>query len=104
MKWRECIGNDCNICGTPEGTKPFNLLKPTGHVMHHKFNIQQLYVLHAPYLCVLYLSEKKQRLVPLKCSILITSYKVINPLHTKRRLLYLKAQSVPRYKYFSSRL
>ena len=42
-----------------------NLLKPTGHVMHHKFNIQQLYVLPTLYLCVLYLSENKQRLVPL---------------------------------------
>jgi hypothetical protein len=43
-----------------------NLLKPTGHVMHHhQFNIQQLYALLALYLCVLYLSEKKQRLVPL---------------------------------------
>jgi hypothetical protein len=42
-----------------------NLLKPTGHVMHQQFNIQQLYVLPALYLCVLYLSESKQRLVPL---------------------------------------
>ena len=42
-----------------------NLLKPTGHVMHQQFNIQQLYVLPALYLCVLYLSENKQRLVPL---------------------------------------
>ena len=42
-----------------------NLLKPTGHVMHQLFNIQQLYVLPTPYLCVLYLSENKQRLVPL---------------------------------------
>jgi len=42
-----------------------NLLKPTGHVMHHQFNIQQLYVQPTLYLCVLYLSEKKQRLVPL---------------------------------------
>jgi hypothetical protein len=42
-----------------------NLLKPTGHVMHQQFNIQQLYVLPTLYLCVLYLSEKKQRLVPL---------------------------------------
>ena len=32
-----------------------NLLKPTGHVMHQQFNIQQLYVLPTPYLCVLYL-------------------------------------------------
>jgi len=40
-------------------------LKPTGHVMHQQFNIQQLYDLPTPYLCVLYLSENKQRLVPL---------------------------------------
>ena len=43
----------------------FNLLKPTGYVMHQQFNIQQLYVLPTVYLCVLYLSENKQRLVPL---------------------------------------
>jgi len=42
-----------------------NLLKPTGYVMHHQFNIQQLYALPTLYLCVLYLSENKQRLVPL---------------------------------------
>ena len=43
-----------------------NLLKPTGYVMHHQqFNIQQLYALLTLYLCVLYLSENKQRLVPL---------------------------------------
>ena len=42
-----------------------NLLKSTGHVMHQQFNIQQLYVLPTLYLCVLYLSENKQRLVPL---------------------------------------
>jgi hypothetical protein len=35
-----------------------NLLNPTGHVMHHQFNIQQLYALPTLYLCVLYLSEK----------------------------------------------
>ena len=43
----------------------FNLLKPTGYVMHQQFNIQQLYVLPTLYLCVVYLSENKQRLVPL---------------------------------------
>ena len=43
----------------------FNLLKPTGHVMRQQFNIQQLYVLPTLYLCVLYLSENKQRPVPL---------------------------------------
>ena len=42
-----------------------NLLKPTGYVMHQQFNIQQLYVLATLYLRVLYLSENKQRLVPL---------------------------------------
>jgi hypothetical protein len=42
-----------------------NLLKPTGYVMHPQFNIQQVYVLPTLYLCVLYLSENKQRLVPL---------------------------------------
>jgi len=36
-----------------------DILKPTGYVMHQQFNIQQLY------LCVLYLSQNKQRLVPL---------------------------------------
>jgi len=29
-----------------------NLLKPIGYVMHHQFNIQQLYVLPTLYLCV----------------------------------------------------
>ena len=42
-----------------------NHLKPTCYVMHHHFNIQQLYALPTLYLCVLYLSENKQRLVPL---------------------------------------
>ena len=43
----------------------FNLLKSTGYVMHQQFNIQQLYALPTLYLCVLYFSENKQRLVPL---------------------------------------
>jgi len=42
-----------------------NLLKPTVYVMHQQFNIQQLYTLPTLYLCVLYLSENKQWLVPL---------------------------------------
>jgi hypothetical protein len=49
----------------PEAQFSFNLLKPTGHMKHQQFNIQQLYVLPTLYLCVLYLSENKQRLVPL---------------------------------------
>ena len=36
-----------------------------GPVMHQQFNIQQLYALPTLYLCVLYLSENKQQLVPL---------------------------------------
>jgi hypothetical protein len=43
----------------------FNLLKPTRHMIHQQSNIRQLYVLPTLYLCVLYLSENKQRLVPL---------------------------------------
>ena len=43
-----------------------NLSKPTGHVTHQQFNIQQLYVLPTLYLCVLYLSENKQRLCHLQ--------------------------------------
>ena len=42
-----------------------NLLKHNSYVMHHQFNIQQLYDLPTLYLCVLYLSENKQRLVTL---------------------------------------
>jgi hypothetical protein len=43
-----------------------NLLKPTGHVMHQEFNIQQLYVLptHCIYVFCIYLRTNK-RLVPL---------------------------------------
>jgi len=29
----------------------FNPLKPTGHVMHHQFNLQELYALPTLYLC-----------------------------------------------------
>jgi len=43
-----------------------SILKPTGYVMHQQLNIQQLYALPTLYLCVWYLSEKKQRLVSLK--------------------------------------
>ena len=50
----------------PRGTdRVFNLLKTTGYVMHQQFNIQQLYALYTLYLCVLYLSENKQRILPL---------------------------------------
>ena len=49
----------------PLHVSSINLLKPTGYVMHQQFNIQQLYALPTLYLCVLYLSQNKQRLVPL---------------------------------------
>jgi hypothetical protein len=42
-----------------------NLLKTSGYVIYYQFNIQQLYAMRTLYLCVLYLSENKQRLVPL---------------------------------------
>ena len=42
-----------------------NLLNSTGYMMHQQFSIQKLYVLPTLYLCVLYLSENKQRHVPL---------------------------------------
>ena len=48
-----------------EADHSLNLLNPTGYVMHQQFNIQQLYALSTLYLCVLYLFENKQRLVPL---------------------------------------
>ena len=54
--------------------RKLNLLKPTGYVTHQQFNIQQLYALPTLYLCVLYLSENKQRLVPLTASQLIGVY------------------------------
>ena len=46
------------ICRDADSSN-INLLQPTGHVMHHQFNIQQLYALPTQYLCVLYLSENK---------------------------------------------
>ena len=59
---KNCYSRDVNFNSM---SVYINLLKPTGHVMHQKFNIQQLYVLSTLYLWVLYLSENKQRLVPL---------------------------------------
>ena len=54
-----------NVLSPLTNTDTLNLLKSTGYVMHQQFNIQQMYVLPTLYLCVLYLSENKQRLVPL---------------------------------------
>ena len=55
-----CVVFSCN------NVKRINLLNPTGCVMHNQqFNIQQLYAVPTLFLCVLYLSENKQGLVPL---------------------------------------
>jgi len=65
---RSSIRNLRTRHGVITGTLPItviNLVKPTGYVMHQQFNIQQLYALPTLYLCGLYLSENKQRLVPL---------------------------------------
>ena len=59
------VSEECNLSVCPHLPNTINLLKPTGHVMHQQFNIQQLYALPTLYLCVLYLSENKQRLVTL---------------------------------------
>jgi hypothetical protein len=50
---------------SPADFEIISLLKPTGYMMHHQLNIQELYALPTLYLCVLCLSENKQRLVPL---------------------------------------
>jgi len=54
-----------HVVNTLPTFRHFIFLKPTGYVMHQQFNIQQLYALPTLYLCVLCLSENKQRLVPL---------------------------------------
>jgi len=56
---------DLKYCNNGSETWTVNLLKPTGYVMHHQFDIQELYALPTLYLCILCLSEDKQRLVPL---------------------------------------
>ena len=63
--WKFCASIYFNEHYTSNCILSLNILKPTGYVMHQQFNIQQLYVLPTLYLCVLYLSENKQRLVPL---------------------------------------
>jgi hypothetical protein len=55
----------------------FNLPKPTGHVMYQQFDIQQQYVLPTLCLCVLCLSEYKERSVSYlqSCSVFINEMK-----------------------------
>jgi len=54
-----------NVLAASQRKYHISLLRPTCYLMHQKFNIQQLYALPTLYLCVLYLSENKQRLVSL---------------------------------------
>jgi hypothetical protein len=54
--------NKCFRMNTEPGVILFVLVNPP---FFCPFNIQQLYALPTLYLCVLYLSENKQRLVPL---------------------------------------
>ena len=61
MNWVYCRV----VCILRPSSYVINLLNPTGHVMHQQFSLQHLYVLTTLYLCVLYLSENKQRLVSL---------------------------------------
>ena len=68
-----------------------NTLMPSGYYMYHK-------VSHSKILRVCIIS------VWISEQTAIISLYNINPLKTKRRLLYLKTQSVPRCKPFSSRL
>jgi hypothetical protein len=62
---------------TKQQNTSIKLLKPTGHVTHQQFNIQQLNALPTLYLCVLYLSDNKQRLVPLTALIFLTEMKSV---------------------------
>jgi len=63
VETHNAVRHSVTACCCPSDV--INLLKPTGYVMHQQFNIQQLYALPTLYLCVLYLSENKLRLVPL---------------------------------------
>jgi hypothetical protein len=66
MEYYIMVAHDGCVCVRANFVLLFvNLLNHTGYVTHQQFNIQQLYALPTLYLCVLYLSENKQRLVPL---------------------------------------
>jgi hypothetical protein len=48
-----------NLLNAPLPEKIPGYTTAIGYIMHHQFNIQQLYTLPTLYLCVLYLSENK---------------------------------------------
>jgi hypothetical protein len=55
-----------------------NFVNPIDYIMHHQFKIQHLYALPTLYLCVLFLSEKKRRLVSqYKLMVFITEMKSV---------------------------
>ena len=60
-----CFNIDYDIPALKFQQSSINLSKLSSYVMHQQFNIKQLYVLPTLYLCVLYLSDNKRRLVPL---------------------------------------
>jgi len=75
-----------------------------GYVFYKKFLRNQVYKLSPnsiiQYICSFYVTHFRVSIIWLK----ITEIQGINLLKTKHRLLYLKSQSVPRCKHFSSRL
>jgi acyl-CoA hydrolase len=56
---------DINAIGAAFTGTATNLLKSTGYVMHQQVQHSTTVRFATMYLCVLYLSENKQRLVPL---------------------------------------
>jgi hypothetical protein len=58
----ECDENSVSVT---TGNFSFNLLKPTGYAMHQQCTNSRMFDLSTLYLCVVYLPENKQRLVPL---------------------------------------
>ena len=56
---RECLLRGTNWIFISDRYSFFlNLLKPTGHVMHHQFNIQQLYALPTLFMCFVFIWEQ----------------------------------------------
>jgi hypothetical protein len=60
--WKETLSKTLDGMFSGQKALEFNLLNPTGYVMHHQFNIQKFYILPILHLCVLYLSQDKQQL------------------------------------------
>ena len=55
-QWSSMANTDNVILSQAYISQMFNLLKPTGHVMHQQFNIQQLYALpHTVFMCFVFI-------------------------------------------------